>query len=51
MSVSDLEEQIAIELRAIARTLDELRSLRADLTGREPTPREAAAAGAGVAEG
>ncbi|MDA1051777.1 MAG: hypothetical protein O3C40_15030 [Planctomycetota bacterium] len=45
MKLTDLTEQIDIEFEAIQLTVDELASLRDDVSAREPTVRELAAAG------
>ena len=45
MKPNELAEQIDIEFEAIQLTVDELSSLRDDISGREPTLRELAAAG------
>ena len=44
MTLNDLREQIEIETAQIQRTLDEISSLRRDLSGRTPSVRELAAA-------
>ena len=45
MKPNELAEQIDIEFEVIQLTVDELSSLRNDISGREPTLRELAAAG------
>jgi hypothetical protein len=45
MKPTELAEQIDIEIEAIQLTIDELESLRKDVSGREATVRESAAAG------
>ena len=45
MNPNDLREEIAIELEAMKQTLDELTALLHDVTGRQATTRELAAAG------
>lgn len=45
MKPTELVEQIDIEFEAIQLTIDEIESLRKDVSGREPTVRESAAAG------
>lgn len=45
MKPTELAEQIDIEFEAVQLTIDEIASLRKDVSGREPTVRELAAAG------
>lgn len=50
MSAEDLRQEIAIELEAIDKVVEELSVLQNDLEGREPTVREKTAAGAFLAQ-
>lgn len=50
MTTGELEEEISIELDLIESTVQELLSLKRDLTDREPSVREKTAAAAFVAQ-
>jgi hypothetical protein len=50
MKAAQLREEIAVELDALARTVDELLALRQDITDREPNVREKTAAAAFLAQ-
>lgn len=50
MTVEELKEEIHIELELIEATLKELLSLNSDVSGREPTVREKAAAASFIAQ-
>lgn len=45
MNATELREEVGLELEAIERTLSEIGALARDIAGRDPTPRELAAAG------
>jgi hypothetical protein len=50
VTLSELREELAIEVEAIARTVNELLTLQQDIAGREPTVREKTAAAAFLAQ-
>ncbi len=50
MTPAELREEIAVELENLELTVAELRSLRLDVTGREPTVREKTAAASFLAQ-
>ena len=50
MSLTDLEQELSVELDALQTTADELSALQHDVAGREPTIREKTAAAAFLAQ-
>jgi hypothetical protein len=50
LTFEELEEEIAVELEALASTVNELLSLHRDVAVREPTVREKTAAAAFLAQ-
>jgi hypothetical protein len=50
MNPADLREEVAIDLEAMARTVEELTALRKDVADREPSVREKTAAAAFMAQ-